>query len=314
MNSKTSAINLNNQYEFDVLCAQKSIEIFETALKTGALPTRANLFITILGEAVRLPFYLSLKILSALSHLLTYLSIKIRNQTIEFSFSGFIHIIFLTLIQLLCPLICTAVRMMSSLIGFLSPYWALQGWCWAEKKEECSHQLVAHHWQTEIPQLSKKGSLQKDIRPDNALFYLGWHRTHSIAQSTSQPTHTQRLETAIRSSVITFLQTLQHEGLDSQDQACYSSAIGSWTRLKEEAETSLIIDQSNWMQLTCQQLSIEELHSLFSDLCLKLESHFFEKADCNNRVLILSQINQLKNLFSHRFKFGRASYPVNGCL
>ncbi|CUI16331.1 hypothetical protein PNK_0705 [Candidatus Protochlamydia naegleriophila] len=312
MNSRTSITNLNNQYEFDVLCAQKSIEIFEMALKTGALPTRANLFINVLGEAIRFPFYLAIKILAALSHLLAYLTVKIRNQAIELSFSGFFHLIFLTLIQLLCPLLCTAIRMISSLIGFFSPYWALQGWCWAEKKEECSHQLVAHHWQTAMPLPPGKGSLQKDIRPANALFYLGWHRTHTIAQSASLPTHTQKLETTIRSSVLRFLQTLeqhQENGLEIKDEPISSNTNEAWKKLREAAEAS--DENHDWMHSFSQELTIEELHALFSDLCLWLETHCFEQTHCGNRVLLLSQVNQLKNLFSHRLKFGRASFPVS---
>ncbi|WP_068470361.1 hypothetical protein [Candidatus Protochlamydia phocaeensis] len=325
--------NLNSRYEYQLICSKKSIAIFDAALECGFCPSRFSIAVNLMGDIASCPFYLICKIAFVAHHFFSFLFLNTHRTPLTVKLIS--HLIFLSSLQFLFPLVCTVIRIASSSFGLIIPLWAIKGWRLAEKGEELAHQIIVQHWQASILS-SPHSNQEEEIHPSSALFYLGWNQTHEIAHSSALLANKAELEEKIRLFLSNFLREISENDLKSfqkllkKDQAVEAHSYFGDEHILDQYILLLLNKMEQGVQAfkeTCQetaqetdsnaelirfaanQFSLEEMQQLFYYISLNLQHGFLgNKFPCLNQTSLKAQIKDLNNLFSYRLKFGRACY------
>ncbi len=332
-------VNLDNEYEFKIFCHEKSLEAFDIAIAQDCYPSRFRLFTLLVSEVVSDLFYLAKKLVEIAFHILYILSQQLEEQR-PFNIRSLSNLVALLTIQFCLPFVCTAIRILATVSGFLVPRWAVQGWRVAESGEMLSYVL----WSKIFEEFSTNHldlTAYEEIEPSNAIFYLGKRETYHFLGN--PPDHSE-LKLEVVATFAIFLQKivlydrqylyelLGHDSmagseLDEQESSTqakksyvknrsYSQPNHEINQVLAKFKSYLLGEESSGEELDetqleeiMQTLSMEELQKLFTYFYFKLYAGFLaQDLKKINQKEIKFYFTQLKNLFSQQFRFGRAHF------
>lgn len=317
-------INLNNEYEFKYYCTQESIKAFEATINSKTCPSRITIFINLLQDLATAPFYLAEKLVDLAIHIFRLMNVKTEDQqNMDWTARDLAGII---IFQLFNPAACTAIRISAAVAGLLMPCLALKGWKLAEHGESLSYLLWINIFK-DIDYESIEKQAHEEIIPAHAIYYLGKTQTR-IALGKDSIDY-QELENEITTVFEKLLRTIA-----SNDRDCfhtlldYSKATDSQVTMGKNGTSyrisydvkeilkylkssfqkdGLIIE--DFIDLLKEELSIEEYQRLFIHIYINLRNSFLEDELNIDKSTVDGYLTDLKDLFSQRFRFGRAHFP-----
>lgn len=316
-----SFIPLRNENDFYIHCSRTSIDVFTLFLERHENLSRLSFLPLLFKEVVTDPFYLTGKVFSTLFRLGDAIYRGKQEKVWDNA-----TLVQLTLVQLLIPFVLIAIRILSIVSGFFNPRWALQGWRIAEGGES----LTYHLWDNWIGGSSGESSkiVCEEIYPSNAIFYLGLTSIHHCLNQ--QSVDHLILEQDILNKFGEFMHTIYASNRDCfrklfyydlviKPYHClskrYPSFFLSYDTRKILSDLKVHNHHSNLeeydrklMDYIISDLSIEEVERLFEHLFLNLQGTLTEDSLSLELVQIEENFKLLRDLFSHRFRFGRAHF------
>lgn len=325
-------IKLNNEYEFHQHCAQKSIEAFTHTLNNQYYPSRFKLLVLLVQEVGGDPFYLARKLVEIVLNIFRMMGVQLESKTLG-SWQILSDIAGMAIIQASIPILCTIMRISAIISGFLYPRWAVEGWKLAENAERLSYALWVQTFQEFNHFLSPSRQVCAEIIPSNAIFYLGESLTHHCLNLEQSDDNQRDLDVRIANEFSHLLEeiALNDENyffdlIDSErinnpriERGRYDlypltsnirkilSRLSKY--LEEERTTDELFDRF-W-----DELVPEERDQLFNYVHLNLRRSFLEEKYKLrlNQEGIKTRLTVLKDLFSQRFRFGRAHFVCSAC-
>lgn len=326
MNSIPYFVDLKNEHEFNYYCAQKSLAAFETTLHDRSfLPSRFSFLTLLLTETFSTPFYLASKLTQVAIYIFRILNTKAEEEK-PIHLRSLFHLMEAGMIQMLVPCVCTVIRICATTMGFFSPYWAIYGWKFAENGECLSHLLWINVFKEIAGQQYYQEQVYEEIIPSNAIFYLGEMQVRlSLASQFSDSTLEQKIS-FVFSQLLLFIavndpnffyklfdydKTVDLKKMISADKPNFDYRLNSNVKqillqlkstLKENPTHEWIIQQIE------TQISIEDKQQLFCHIYLHVRLAFLKNKVHFNQVQTKNYFTQLQDLFSQRFRFGRAHF------
>lgn len=320
-------INLNSEYEFKYHCAQRSVEAFENTLAKKSYPLRFHLFALFIHETICTPFYLAGKLGEIALNIFRIISIKVEGKN-SLSLEDLSNMTTLMICQILIPITCIVIRVSATILGFICPRWAIQGWKLAENGESLLHLLWAKTFQKFHGHTYDKQACV-DILPSNAFFYLGEKQTRISLEKENDSI--PELEIKINTLLGDLLQILAlndpnyFKKLVDYELAIAPKIDGEPPFYPPNDETRKILIRFK-KHLKEEYLNVEELfdrfweeipliedvHLLFNYVYFNLHAILLEKRKerklNSSPTLIEAQLMELRDLFSQRLQFGRAHF------
>lgn len=315
-------IDFNNDCEFKYHCTKESIKAFDKTIDSKTYPTRPGIFLILLSDLITSPFYLAKKIVDLAVYIFHLMNIKNEDlRKIDWSTSDLCGII---IFQLFNPIACTAVRISSAVIGLVIPSIALKGWKIAEHGESLSLLLWIDIFK-DIDYQSFGRQAYEEISPTHAIYYLGEKQTHISLDNDSMDYE------EIEDNIFVIFEMLLRAIADDRD--CfqilfnYHRAIDSHVKISKNGKYQIshdvkqilkqlksysqddILNIDDFIDLLKTEISIEEFHRLFNHININLRNSFLEDTLNLDKMAIEGFLTDLKDLFSRRFKFGRACFP-----
>jgi hypothetical protein len=329
MTPSQTHITLDNEYEFKGYCNRQSIQAFEIALNQKSYPSTSRFAVILVTDLIYTPFYLIAKISEVVFHFWNLIILK-EIERKPFQVTHISSLAKFLSLQLSIPLVCTAIRISATIAGFIVPCWALQGWKIAESGEEIFYQLWSQRRKESMCNPLEQPA-REEIVPSNAIFYLGMEKTYScLAKPNIQD---GELEKNISELLSHLLQEIAL--IDSQcfrKLFYYDSAIAPSEQLSKKnpfylshdikeilyslKQCSLIDDKFKQEELdkclidqVISCLSTEQMQRIHLHVCLNLKAALLEHSLKLDELGISKYLTLLNDLFSQRFRFGRAHFP-----
>lgn len=316
-------IKLKNEYDFKYLCAQKSIEAFESTLTKGNFPSRFTLINHLIKEVIVGPFYLASKICEIAVNILRMCAKPSNLKSLNFK--DISNTAELIILQTLIPVTCLVMRISAEILGLVYVPLAIRGWKLAENGESLSYLL----WSDFFIKFSCHNPHKKiyaDIYPSNADYYL---EKNTILPNLEQEVE-EELELEIATEFGALLQMLIQN--DPERFNClfdYDKATDPKTKFSSHVIMpltpdlkqilfclkELLIEEYANPEDLCdrfwEELSPKEIHKLFIYTSFHLRGEILDGNLNSNTKVIENHLNQLMDLFSRRFSFGRARFPAS---
>lgn len=332
MNITNYHIKLSHEYEYKHHCSEMSSQIFEVALKEKLYPSRFDLLSNLIQETVYAPFYF----MRRTAEIAIYTSNLLRSER-SMDCSGIRalnlkDVASLLTLQILIPLVCTAIRLCATVSGLLIPYYALRGWKLAEGGEEYAYLIWMQHFDlTEIPSHNQTQA-HEEVDPHHAIFYLGQQQAYKLVHLDGEEDHTY-LNDQISQTFSSLLyeiflsnpecfRQLLNVGSSSKDLAplpkknkvCHFISHDTkeiLTKLKQDLKDKEIEDSHIDSRLLVEipNLPTKACQRVFEHIYLNLQNSLLENDLSLDCPVIEQHMMLLKDLFSRRFKFGRVHFP-----
>lgn len=322
-------IKLNHEYEYKCRCSEISTHIFDTALKKGHYPSRFSLIANLLKEVLYSPIYFIRKTTEIGVYTLNLISAKKNVNHSAFRALKLTDYVSLIGLQILIPLFSTAIRLSATVLGLLSPAYALRGWNLAEGGEAYAYLLWTQYFDcTNIPP-QHQAQAHEEIDPHNAVFYLGRQDAYYLAHANIVKDHdhlddqiAQKLSSLLYEIFLAhpeyFRQLFNHSSTPNRkNKMCHfispdtKEILNNLRRkLKDEEPEESRIDSR--LPVEIPALSIKDKRRIFEHISLNLQYSLLEnELNLNGQLteLIEKHMMLLKDLFSQRFHFGRAHFP-----
>ena len=333
-------IDVENLYTFKGHCHRKSYEAFKAAIEQQQYPSRFSLIFFCLFDTVTSPLYLAKKICEVALYIWNLSNLK-DSEGNSLYLEKAPTIIGLMLFQLANVMVCTAIRVFSSVLGLAHPKYALEGWKLAEAGEELAYTLWAQ--QQSAPSCQESSILVcEDIHPASALFYLGIEQTRQILVRESEAF--QQTEEEI---LMLFTSMLKH--MLSANPRCFDKLLHYDKAIKlpkltmkeqkeyilshdtkqillllkermkredvpEDKEDSGLENEPDQLLIDCiAALTIYQLHRLFNHIYLNLRETLLCNELALDQQLMEQHYTQLSDMFSTHLKFGRAHFRQSAC-
>jgi hypothetical protein len=228
---------------------------------------------------------------------------------------------------------CLAIRIGGTALGILSPRLSVRSWQMAESGECLSYLF----WSVMFDDFSCQYHDKEDfaeIHPANAIFYLG--ETQTYLSLTHEEEHVE-IEKEINACFSNLLKIIAEEDPTYFYKLLYYDQTGQPTAIaknrpygcsyhmksilsdlkknlpkldKDDPEACETFVEENVDEIIDEilvQLTIKDRQRLFDHLYFNLRNAFLDESDSNlNAELIRPAFTDLKDLFSQRFRYGRA--------
>ena len=346
-------VNLSNNYAFKSYCHQKSGEVFEAAIQQEHYPSRFYLLFVGLYATAAAPFYIAKKILEIILNVWNLSNLK-DSEGDSFHADRLPAIIELATVQLTLPIACTAIRICSSVLGLLIPKLALAGWKIAEAGEELSYDLWAGQQMDTPCEEAEREVCEEirpenaifilGTEETRQILELEPEAYEKIEEEITDH-FTLLLENILSKNRECFMQLLDYETalqapmlvpkerkpyiLDPhakeilellRDLMCTKDKDENSDRvvinppqLKKDKPLSEELDQPSTEDIIAR-LTVEQMDSLFVHIRLNLYDDLLCDDLALDRSFIDEKFTHLSDLFSLRFKFGRAHFLHSNCL
>jgi hypothetical protein len=328
-------LSLNNTHEFKYHCHQTSIRAFEVIQEKEKFPSRFSLIAILTAEIIIAPFYIAQKLVEIAVNLFLILNAK-AEAIKSLQLRNISTLVGLTIVQLLLPFVCLALRIGGTTLGILSPPLSVRAWQLAENGECLSYLFWSVTFTDFNCQYQDKQHFE-EIQPTNAIFYLG--ETQTLLCLTHDENYLEEVEIEINASFSNLLKIIAADDptyfykLLYYDQTNFPVGMGKYrpfycldhdvkqilSRLKpslpkldtDDSADALqaFIDENldDFIDKIFNELSTKDIHRLFDHIYFNLRNAFLDETDSElNQSWLKPLFTELKDLFSQRFRYGRA--------